>query len=270
VTIQVQEYRLLLSEALVLNPYFSQFDLVRRQLGLPLGDFPNQRTDTYRFNNESVILSPFVGWQFTPNDRFFALGFLEWDFDASGSSVVFTPNLTVFSPGGVSRPANLPATPVAAAIGNVGVSSQTFSPTGAALTSSPVASTALRNALGVPLAAQSGRIYQQDLMRVDVGTGYWLYRNHEANWITGVAPLVEVHYTTALNNADLIPFKPTTDSRTSIGNQANRVDITDLTLGVATEISNRSLLSIGGVIPLSSGDNKLFDYEITVQLNWRF
>lgn len=40
-----------------------------------------------RVNNESVHLMPFLGGLITPNDRLFAQGFIQFDFDANGNTV---------------------------------------------------------------------------------------------------------------------------------------------------------------------------------------
>jgi hypothetical protein len=38
--------------------------------------------------NRATHLGPFIGWLWTPNDRFFAQGFLQWDVGASGNPVL--------------------------------------------------------------------------------------------------------------------------------------------------------------------------------------
>jgi hypothetical protein len=47
-------------------------------------------------------------------------------------------------------------------------------------------------------------IDEQSLFQFDLGVGYWLYRNPEGHRLTGLAPTIELHYTTTLDNADLI------------------------------------------------------------------
>lgn len=60
-------------------------------MGLPTGDDTRVSTATgtplVRVNNESVHLLPFLGALYVPNDRFFAQGFLQFDFDANGNPV---------------------------------------------------------------------------------------------------------------------------------------------------------------------------------------
>jgi hypothetical protein len=40
-----------------------------------------------------------------------------------------------------------------------------------------------------------------------------------------VAPLAEIHYTTTLTNAELFTFNRSTETRVSVGNVANRLDV---------------------------------------------
>src|SRR5229473_763768 len=105
-------------------------------------------------------------------------------------------------------------------------------------------------------------------MHVDLGTGFWLVRNPEARWLTGIAPTLELHYTTTLDNADIHTFsrdgflksthsfaelanavaavRTPADANNvvntfgerppTVGNLRNRVDILDLTVGTTFEI----------------------------------
>jgi hypothetical protein len=58
---------------------------------LPTGDDVNvtmaNGTSLVHIDNESVHLLPFLGGLYVPNDRLFAQGFLQFDFDANGNSV---------------------------------------------------------------------------------------------------------------------------------------------------------------------------------------
>jgi hypothetical protein len=46
-------------------------------------------TSLLRISNESVHLEPFFGFLYTPNDRFFAQGFIQVDVEANGCPVLF-------------------------------------------------------------------------------------------------------------------------------------------------------------------------------------
>jgi hypothetical protein len=129
---------------------------------------------------------------------------------------------------------------------------------------------------GTPVPSISRPVEEQTLMRLNAGLGYWLLRNPCARWVTGIAPTVEVHYTTTLEDANIahasvpISFARPFAVDFDIGNLANRVDVVDLTLGNTLELANRLTVATGFVIPLSQGDNKPFDFEFTLQLNYRF
>jgi hypothetical protein len=53
-----------------------------------------------RIRNESVLLGPFLGWRWLPNDQFFAQAFLQYDFDVSGSPVAVNSAMTGLLPAG--------------------------------------------------------------------------------------------------------------------------------------------------------------------------
>lgn len=64
---------------------------VGTSVSLPTADdltFQLLGNDVVRVENESVHLLPFLGALYTPNDRFFAQGFLQFDFDANGNPVL--------------------------------------------------------------------------------------------------------------------------------------------------------------------------------------
>jgi hypothetical protein len=171
----------------------------------------------YHIRYESVILSPFVGADVNLTKRLFTTGFLEFDFDATGSHVDILRNLN-------AMPETLPRI----------------------------------------------HLYQQDLMRADVGTGYWVYRDPQGGGITGLAPVAELHYTTTLNNAQLSSFDRAPGNPIVVGNIANRLDILNLVLGSTVEVGHRATLAVAGVVPLRGGDDKPFDWELNLELNYRF
>src|SRR5205807_6870692 len=97
--------------------------------------------------------------------------------------------------------------------------------------------------LNPPFSVRSD-ISEQSLMQVDVGAGYWLLRDPQATWITGIAPSLELHYTTTLKDASVVtlpgdpllqtnpnaPGKLIQEQPPRVGNLHNRVDILDMTV----------------------------------------
>jgi hypothetical protein len=124
---------------------------------------------------------------------------------------------------------------------------------------------------------QRGTIEDQSLLQLDIGGGYWLYRNPMAQYVTGIASLLELHYTTTLEDADILTFQPqpvlfefdraTREFPTRVGNLANRVDFLNLTIGGVIEIDRDATLAVGYVAPLRDDFDRTFDGELNVQFN---
>lgn len=113
-----------------------------------------------------------------------------------------------------------------------------------------------------------GVIQDQTLMFLSGTIGYWIARDYSgASYITGIAPVLELHYTSTLNDAD-------TDgaggSTILVNDGENRIDVLNLTAGTHFQLGPMSTLTVAAVVPLKDGENKLFDTEIGVQFNRRF
>lgn len=110
----------------------------------------------------------------------------------------------------------------------------------------------------------TGRIVEQTLMFLDVSAGYWWLRTDvpDATGLTGLASVVELHYSTALNDAHSPEFGFIT-----VGNRDNRFDVVNLTLGLHSEWHGDTALRLAAVVPLRSrGENRFFDAEFQVAL----
>lgn len=120
--------------------------------------------------------------------------------------------------------------------------------------------------LGGPTAAgfspTTGVLNPSNFFHVDLSSGVWLYRDPCASIVTGLATLVEIHYTTAINDADQVTFP---SFLPSLGSQFNRYNGANLTFGVHTEIVNRTHFRVAGALPLHSS-RRFFDSEILVSL----
>ena len=116
-----------------------------------------------------------------------------------------------------------------------------------------------------------GTLRDQTLLYADLSTGYWLYRNRCSSGLSGLASLFEVHYTTALENADSVTgFGNGTASRFSFGNLSGRSDVVNLTVGLHAELAKDTLCRVGCAVPLGTGAHRSFDSELQVQLERRF
>ena len=211
-----------------------------------LGDFSDNdieilRARDFHISNDTWSLSPFVAFLATPTERFFAQGFLQFDFPLNESRIDYTE----------------------AAIINTEPGEVHFD--------SLLASDSIR---------------EQTLMQVDLGTGYWLIKNRHDSWLTALAPTLELHYTTTLDNADLrvLPIAPKSgnlavvgpggapipEPNPIVGNQRGRVDILDLTFGATFVIGDRLTVANGFSFPLRSGDDRTFNWEYLLQINYYF
>ena len=192
--------------------------------------------------NETVDITPFIGFSYVPRCRpFFSQGFLQID---------------------------IPVNPTHAVVGVDGwlEDEERF------------------ELSGVYGAHDGVELSWQTLMRLNLQLGYYLYRN-PCGYVNSVAGLCEFHYTTTLNDANTLEETliygsdldyvtgeetPTHESLTiQVGNLANRVDIANVVLATAIGVG-KTEITPGFTIPLSTGDNKPFDWEFALMINRRF
>jgi hypothetical protein len=115
-----------------------------------------------------------------------------------------------------------------------------------------------------------GKFNEQDLLFVDLSVGYWLYRNPDAERWTGLAVVNELHYTTSVQDPDLVAGTAG-GAGAVITNTSNRFDVMNYTIAVQALMFDASSLRVGGVFPLGSRqDQRFFDAELQVQFNRRF
>jgi len=109
-----------------------------------------------------------------------------------------------------------------------------------------------------------GNTYQQNLLFFDFAAGFWMLRA-DGRGITGIAPVVETHYSTTTEDDN-----PLTLTSLYYG----RRDVRNVTLGTHIEFNQRHVLSLGYVLPLRDKPlpggmptDRTFDSEFTVQFN---
>jgi hypothetical protein len=128
--------------------------------------------------------------------------------------------------------------------------------------------------------AQTGEIDQQSLLRANFGFGYWLTQGPPGGLLQGLAGLFEVHYTTALDNANpfvvpvttldaIGPTDPDVPIDVVSGPVFNNVDIVNMTLGVVADLGSCQVTN-GFVFPVTDGRDRAFDFEYSLQMNRRF
>lgn len=117
--------------------------------------------------------------------------------------------------------------------------------------------------------SEVSRLQSQSLLYLDYQVGYWLRRDPGARVLTGVAPLVELHYTSTLQNLDLGEFGTERRGQSrGIFVEDLRRDVLNLTSGVYLELFQHTSVKLAAVAPLL--EDRVFDYELSLQLNHRF
>jgi hypothetical protein len=111
----------------------------------------------------------------------------------------------------------------------------------------------------------------QHLLFLDLSFGRWLYRsNSDCDGLSGVATIAELHYTTTLNDTDVVTagFQDSFgEPLDTLSDPANRRDVLNATLGLRFLFNQRSMLTISGVAPLRDDFDHLFDSEFSVQFS---
>ncbi len=108
-----------------------------------------------------------------------------------------------------------------------------------------------------------GRLNDASIMFVDTTFGWWLCKDTRGGKVSGIAPIVEFHYGTTVNDTDAVAGNGLT-----VADISRRLDILNLTLGTHFVPRRGPQMSLGMVLPLRHRDDRPFDYEGILQLNW--
>ena len=114
-------------------------------------------------------------------------------------------------------------------------------------------------------------LLEQTLLYLDYSFSKQLYHAGRSSRgscdIRRVLGLAELHYTTTLENSDVVLSGTANNPIFEITSAGNRLDVVNLTLGLHTEFNNGAQLRLGTVAPLTEGDDRFFDFEFQAQLN---
>ena len=127
-----------------------------------------------------------------------------------------------------------------------------------------------------PMFNVSEKLTEQNLLMLDLATGYWMFRHTaalddgrhadvlprpRATRLTGIAPIMELHYASTLQDADsfITPGG-------LIGNATNRMDVLHLTLGLHAEFGLDTMIRIGTALPIRGRTDRLFDSELILSV----
>jgi hypothetical protein len=185
------------------------------QIAVPTADTLDVRLsnglELVRITNDTVYLMPFLGALYTPDDRFFTQGFLQFDAPAN-TNRVFVNN---------------------------------------SLNNSPLSS--------------AGTIRDVPFVYVDIGSGYWLYRNDEENGVTGFSTTLELHY-----NSTLATTNTVNSGFYRIGSAFHGVDMLNLVVGGHLYFNRNTSLTVGYAFPVGNSVDQMFTGELRAFLNYTF
>ena len=108
-----------------------------------------------------------------------------------------------------------------------------------------------------------GVINDASVLFVDAAFGYWLVNSPCGRGLTGMAPVVEFHYATSVNDTDVVEGNGLT-----VADTTRRFDVLNLTLGNHMRFGQRIEVAAGMTLPLRTGNDEPFDYEALVQVNF--
>lgn len=116
--------------------------------------------------------------------------------------------------------------------------------------------------------SQVGMLNDQTLLYVDASIAYWVYRNSDNRYLTGIVPTVEYHFTGSLQKPDQVS---TADGSFVFGSPVTNLDISNMTVGSHFYIGPKAIFTVAGVLPLNRSPNeRQFDGEVVAFFNRYF
>jgi|GEM_PF-2032545 len=118
----------------------------------------------------------------------------------------------------------------------------------------------------------STELLEQTLLYIDYSFSTELFsagrsRSSSCLDIRRVLGLAELHYTTTLEDSDIVFSGTGSNPLFEVTSTGNRLDVVNLTLGLHTEFANGTQLRLGTVAPLNDDDDRFFDFEFQAQVN---
>lgn len=113
--------------------------------------------------------------------------------------------------------------------------------------------TVLINSSGTGLT-EVGRLTDSTNLFVDVGIGYWLYRNNSRRGLTGIVPMLELHHNNALQGSDLLGAGPF-----QVSNSLGNTSLTNIVVGNTLEFGQRTNLTAAYTGPLGGGLDRQYN-----------
>jgi hypothetical protein len=107
----------------------------------------------------------------------------------------------------------------------------------------------------------AGRLRDPANLALDGQLGYWIYKANPSQFLTGLAPFLELHYAGNLSRSEIA------DAGFVI--PAGTINELDLTVGLTTLLGERSIVQFGLVMPLRH-DDRNFGIQFGVHANFFF
>lgn len=111
-----------------------------------------------------------------------------------------------------------------------------------------------------------GKLQDSTFLYTDIAFGYWLMKRDrcDRSFVQGIVPVIEGHWNRSLNDADLV-----TDGSGDFEIQPviRQLDVLNVLTGVTFQLRNNSRFSLGYVVPVGNGADRVFDSEARVTWN---
>lgn len=124
-----------------------------------------------------------------------------------------------------------------------------------------------------PDAGSLGRFDLQTLFTAEVSAGHWLFRDTASDGINGIALITELHYTTALNDSDVLMGSAGaltgltgSDIMLMVNQPGYRQHIANATIGLHFTVGENMKVRFGQVFPLRQSYDQPFSTESQAQV----
>lgn len=201
-----------------------------------------------RVRNDACLLTPYLAVLYTPNKNLFAQGWYQVVIPTSANDVQVDTNL----------------------LGDTRFTIPTFTgtiiPRGAITANPPNPPANVTAPIGLydyDIFSTIGSLRDQVLMQFDFQLGYWLLSSEDPSaLLRGLAPFVELHYDTTVDNAKTLSVGGLTFT-----NRLNHFNELNLTAGLVSQIKDNVHLSTGLVVPLLKNEYRSMDWQFGVRAN---
>lgn len=110
----------------------------------------------------------------------------------------------------------------------------------------------------------------QTSMHVSTSLGAWLINADDGYAVQGVAWLNELHYTTALQDPDVVSTTGPFSESIAIATSPGRFNMLNVTSGVHVQINDLTSFRVAGVFPIRRSADRTFDGEVQATINRQF